>query len=135
MTLAEQLEQDEDRRPRVYTDSVGKLTVGVGRNISDRPFSDDEIDLMLANDIAMVRLELSHFAWYAELDEVRRGVVENMAFNLGTGKLLHFPHLIAALACKDWPTAAAEMKDSVWAKQVGSRAQRLEKQITTGEWQ
>jgi len=135
MDLIEQLSRDEGRRPHVYTDTVGKLTAGVGRNISDVPFSDDEIDLMLSNDIARARAALAPLAWYAALDEVRQGAIENMAFNLGVSGLLHFPHMIAALAHQDWQTAADEMRTSMWATQVGPRASRLEQQILTGEWQ
>src|SRR5216684_314953 len=109
MDLIQQLSRDEGRRPHVYTDTAGKLTAGVGRNISDVPFSDDEIDLMLSNDIARVRAALAPLAWYAALDEVRQGAIENMAFNLGVSGLLHFPHMIAALAHQDWRTAADEM--------------------------
>lgn len=57
--LAAQLEIDEDWRASiyqnsVYQNSVGKWTGGVGRNRSDRPFSEDEIDLLFKNDIDQV---------------------------------------------------------------------------------
>lgn len=135
MNLIEQLSRDEGRRNRVYTDTVGKLTVGVGRNISDVPFSDDEIDLMLANDIKRAQDGLSAYPWYTALDPVRQAAVTNLAFNLGLHGLLGFPHFLAALAKQDWPTAASELANSVWATQVGARAARLEQQIATGEWQ
>lgn len=135
MDLIEQLKRDEGVRDRVYTDTMGKLTVGVGRNISDVPFSDDEVTLMLRNDVARVRAQLAGFAWYAALDPVRQGAVENMAFNLGVGGLLHFPTMLHCLSVADWPGAAAAALDSAWAREVGARAQRLADQITTGEWQ
>lgn len=135
MNLIDQLSRDEGRRPHIYTDTVGKITGGVGRNLSDVPFSDDEIDLMLANDIKRVQDALAQFQWYAMMDDVRQGAIANMAFNLGVADLLHFPHLIAALSQQDWATAAAEMADSLWAKQVGARAVRLEAQIRSGTWQ
>jgi len=43
--------------------------------------------------------------------------------------------MLAALDINDWETAAEEMADSLWAKQVGERAKRLETQILTGIWQ
>lgn len=135
MTLEEQLSRDEGRRNRVYSDTVGKLTVGVGRNVSDRPFSEDEIDLMLANDIAMVRGQLAQIPGYAGLTPARRGVLENMCFNLGITRLLGFQKFLNALARSAWNLAATEMLDSKWAGQVGPRATRLAKQIVTGEWQ
>lgn len=135
MTLEEQLSRDEGRRNRIYTDTVGKLTVGVGRNISDRPFSEDEIGLMLANDIALVRGQLAQIPGYAALTPVRQGVLENMCFNLGITGLLGFQKFLNALARSAWNLAATEMLDSKWAGQVGPRAIRLAKQIVTGEWQ
>lgn len=135
MDLIEQLSRDEGRRPRIYQDTVGKWTGGVGRNLSDVPFSDDEIDLMLTNDIERVQAQLAVFAWYQALDDVRKGVIENMCFNIGIGSLLHFPHMIAALAKQDWIAAADEMANSQWAKQVGARATRLQQQILLGTWQ
>ena len=42
------LEGHEGRRAFPYRDSVGKLTIGVGRNLSDRGLSEGEIDQLLA---------------------------------------------------------------------------------------
>jgi lysozyme len=134
MGLIEQLKRDEGVRYRPYRDTKGLLTVGVGRNIDAVPFSDDEVDLMLANDIKVRQKELAEYAWYADMDAVRQGAILNMSF-AGVGTLLHFPHMIAALAKKDWVTAAAELANSQYATEVGDRAKRLEQQILTGEWQ
>jgi lysozyme len=134
MNLIEQLSRDEGRKARLYQDTVGKWTCGVGRNASDVPFSDDEIDLMLANDIQRVYTALVQYPWFMELDDVRRGAIQNMAFNLGVSGLLHFPTMIACLSQKDWEGAAAAMADSLWARQVGDRAKRLEQQILAGIW-
>jgi len=135
VTLIDQLRRDEGVRSTVYLDSRGIPTIGVGRNLRDVGLSDPEVDFLLANDIQRAEDGLSGFAWYQGLDDVRKGAVTNMAFNLGVAGLLHFPHMIAALAKQDWSGAAAEMVNSDWAKQVGARATRLEQQILTGEWQ
>lgn len=135
MDLVQQLRRDEGVRHSPYLDSRGVLTVGVGRNLRDVPFSDDEINLMLVNDIKDKMKQLSAFEWYNTLDDVRKAAVTNWAFNVGVHGLLGFPHAIAALAKKDWATANTEMMDSAWSRQVGERANRLAKQILTGEWQ
>ena len=134
MDIIEQLRRDEGVRLKAYTDTVGKLTIGVGRNLTDVGISDAEVDFLLANDVRSVQDRLSEFPWYTALDEVRRGAVANMAFNLGVHGLLGFPHMIAALAKQDWVTAADEMANSHWASQVGARAVRLQTQILTGQW-
>jgi len=134
MDIIEQLRRDEGVRFKPYTDTVGRLTVGVGRNLTDVGLSDDEVDYLLANDVKRAQEGLAQFAWYAGLDPVRQGACTNLAFNLGIAGLLHFPHFIAAMAHGDWTAAAGELADSLWAKQVGVRAVRLEQQIVTGEW-
>ena len=52
-------------------------------------------------------------------------IITNMAFNLGWFRLASFKKMFAAIKAKDYKTAAAEMKDSKWFKQVGWRSKRL----------
>ena len=134
MNLIEQLRRDEGVRLKSYVDTVGKTTIGVGRNLTDVGISDMEVDYLLTNDVQRVRTQLDPFAWYQALDDVRKGAIENMAFNIGVHGLLGFPHMLAALAAQDWVRAANEMANSEWAIQVGERAIRLQQQIRTGEW-
>jgi len=135
MNLEEQLKRDEATRNKVYFDSIGIPTIGVGRNLRDVGLSDTEIDFLLDNDIKRVRSELSSLDWYRDLDEVRRGAIENMCFNMGLATLLQFTNTIKYLMDKDWQNAHDNMLKSLWARQVGIRAERLTKQILVGEWQ
>jgi len=43
-----------------------------------------------------------------------------------------FPKFLAALKREDWPGAAAEMADSLWATQTPARCGRLAKMMTEG---
>ena len=143
--IFEMLTRDEARRPMIYDDSDGgpvilatrgNVTGGVGRNMSAVPFSDDEIDLMLRNDVARAQKSLSVFAWYNALDEVRQAGVVNMVFNLGSHELLlHWPHLLSALASGDWQRAHDEALDPHWISQVHARGERVADMFLTGEWQ
>ena len=135
MDLVTQLRRDEGVRYTPYRDTLGLLTVGVGRCLDRVPFSDDEVNLMLANDIVDKQKQLQQFPWFTALDDVRKAAVVNMAFNLGVHGLLGFPHAIAALAKQDWATANSELLDSVWSRQVGDRANRIALQILSGQWQ
>lgn len=134
MTLEEQLVRDEGLRLKAYTDTVGKTTIGVGRNLSDVGISRDEAMQLLQNDIdrasAWVRTSLP---WSLQLDEVRQAALINMSFNLGS-RLEGFAQFLAKLKAGDYEGAANEMLDSLWAKQVGDRAARLAQQIRSGEW-
>lgn len=133
--LSKQLEIDEGRRRRIYLDTVGKWTGGVGRNLSDRGFSDDEIDLMLKNDIdEAVRIAKGLIPSYDQLDDVRQEVVCNMAFNLGIVRLGGFKRFLAAVNRHDYQSAATEMQDSAWYTQVGARAKRLVQAMREGKF-
>ena len=129
--LADQLERHEGRRPLPYKDSVGVLTVGVGRNL-ERPLSEDEIDLMLSNDIKAAAKDAEKFLWFSGLDGIRQQVVVNMLFNLGWKRFTGFRKMIAAIEDRDWERAAVEMKDSKWYTQVGYRAEELIHMMRTG---
>ena len=134
--LKDQLLRDEELRLKPYTDSVGKLTIGVGRNLSDKGISFQEAQTLLVNDIGAALSELqSALPWTATLDDVRKGAMLNMTFNLGIGGLLEFHDFLARMERGDFPGAAGAMLDSLWARQVGARATRLSIQIQTGVWQ
>lgn len=120
------LEEDEGVRPFPYTDTVGKLTIGVGRNLSDRGLSLDEIDFLLENDIDLVLSELDRILpWWRSLDDTRKLVLASMCFQLGAARLLKFTNTLAAIRRGDFSAAARGMKESKWYRQTPNRAARL----------
>lgn len=124
--LRRQLPIDEGTRTRPYRDSVGKLTIGVGRNLDDVGLSLGEIAYLLENDIAQAdKAARALVPKFDTLTEERKAVLVNMAFNLGHYRLSMFVKLLAAVREARWDDAADEMLDSTWAEQVGERAQRL----------
>ena len=126
---------DEGRRKRIYVDTVGKISGGVGRNLTDRGFRDDEIDLMLANDVAEAVGECRRlFRSFDSLAEARQEVLVNMMFNMGYTRLAGFKKMVAAVQAGNWREAAVQMLDSKWADQVGDRADRLADAMRTGSW-
>lgn len=131
--LREQLRRDEGFRLKPYRDTVGKLTIGCGRNLDDVGISAAEAYVLLDNDIAERVAALRRFDWFTGLDEARQGVLVNMAF-MGLPKLLAFYRMIDALEVQDWDRSADEMLNSLWAQQVGARATRLAEQMRTGAW-
>lgn len=133
--LKKQLEVDEGRRKKIYVDTVGKVSGGVGRNLTDRGFSDDEIDLMLGNDIKIAERDArSLVPGFDYLGDVRQEVIVNMSLNMGFARLSGFKRFLAAVGASEFAEASLEMLDSKWAKQVGDRAQRLSKAMRTGSW-
>lgn len=135
-SLVEQLIRDEGIVLHPYTDTVGKVTIGVGRNLTDVGITQAEATYLLVNDIQNATDHLAKaLPWSGRLDDVRHAALLNMTFNVGIGALCAFTKFLAALQAEDWKTARNEMLDSTWAKQVGARAQRLAMQIETGEYQ
>lgn len=128
-----QLEMDEGRRLKPYRDTVGKLTIGIGRNLDDVGISNEEADMLLEHDLARVEGDLlGELPWVAGLDSVRKQVLANMAFNLGMRTLLMFRGTLAAIKAGDYAKAANQMMDSKWRGQVGARADRLVAMMRTG---
>lgn len=134
--LARQLTRDEGVRLKPYKDSVGKTTIGIGRNLDDVGISAEEAQTLLDNDIARSAADVEKFLpWATTLDPARWGALINAAFNMGIGGLLQFKHALEALRNGDYEQAATEFLDSKWAQQVGPRAVRLAQQIRSGDWQ
>lgn len=136
-TLVEDLIRDEGVRNKPYKDSVGKTTIGVGRNLDDVGLSDDEVEYLLRNDIARTRADLEHhLPWVKNLDIVRYNVLMNMAFNMGAdtpGKgLLSFRNTLRYVRNGEWEKAAQGILNSKYAKQVGVRADRLAAKMREG---
>lgn len=124
--LRADLVRDEGRKLEPYPDTVGKLTIGVGRNLTDNGVSVDESDLMQFNDTQTAKRMLSQMFpwWVTRPDVVKRGLV-NMCYNLGVTRLALFDRMLSALQAGDYDTAANEALNSKWAEQVGQRAVRV----------
>jgi len=137
-TLKEMLIRHEGMVLTPYRDSVGKLTIGVGRNLDDRGISEREAMILLGADIDIAIADAQQWLGtisFAQLDDPRKMVVANMAFNLGHSRLRGFKKLYAAIKDSNWQMAAIEMLDSKWARQVGRRAQELAMVMKTGRLQ
>lgn len=112
----------EGYEQKLYTDSVGKHSIGIGRNLDDRGVCPTEIDMMCDHDMQYFYDQLdSHFKWFAELNEARQIALIDMCF-MGFKKFLSFKKMISYLASHDYNNAAIELLDSAYAKQVGKRA-------------
>lgn len=136
MDIFEQLTRDEALRLHPYKDSVGKLTIGVGRNLDDVGISAEEAQVLLQNDVSSAKSKLTQtLPWTGSLDDARFGVLLNMTFNMGIVGLLGFKNMLVLVQSGDYAGAAQEMLNSRWADQVGSRAYRLSIQMESGAWQ
>lgn len=132
-TLKDDLIRHEGYRKHPYEDTLGNLTIGVGYHIGEKGLPDYIIDLLLQDSIAEAKAELDRVRpnW-KRLSKNRQEVLINMMFNLGAPRLLTFKKFWKALKDNEFNTAADEMLDSKWAKQVGDRATELSIRMRQG---
>lgn len=124
--LTEMLKKEEGFRRFPYKDTVGKLTVGFGRNLDNIGISKEEAEILLSNDVAMAEAELrKNIEYYDDLDASTKVVLIDMCFNMGIGKLMQFKKMFSAIKENNKELTAKEMLNSKWATQVGVRAQKL----------
>ena len=68
-----QLIKHEGLRLKPYRDSVGILSIGVGRNLDDVGISEDEAMVLLGNDIIGVFDDLDRECqWWRQMSETRQ---------------------------------------------------------------
>lgn len=131
-TLKDQLILHERECLYPYSDTVGKLTIGVGRNLSDKGISHTTAMQMLDEDILECEKDLSTFPWFSKLDPIRKRVLLDMRFNLGSKGFHSFKSVIASVERGDYVGASAGMLDSRWARQTKTRALRLSQMMSSG---
>lgn len=138
--ISAHLEREEGRVAYAYKDSLGYLTIGVGRLIDKAKggkLSDEEIDHLLANDIRSKMHAIEGWpAWAAVKDDPARATaLLSMAFQLGVEGLAGFKNSLQLIADRQWQQAAANLMQSKWAKQTPNRARRVTQMIATGVMQ
>jgi lysozyme len=110
-----------------YQDTVGKWTIGYGRNLSDMGVTENEALYLLENDVGRVREELDHsLPWWREAPDHVQLVLLNMGFNLGVPTLLTFTTTLELLRTHRYALAAHNLTNTKWHGQVGARALELE---------
>lgn len=130
---------DEDEVLHAYEDHLGYLTIGVGHLIDKRKgggISQQVSRYILSDDIrGKVNECAERFDWFAGLDEVRRGVIVCMAFQLGIDGVAGFRMMIRAIRNSDWVSAHLEMQDSDWYEQTPARCVRMSRIMLRGIWE
>ena len=152
--LNKQLIQHEGKKNKVYIDTKGNPTIGVGFNLNrsdakskiealglnfeqvkngTQELNDGQIGSLLAEDIDGTIADCKAvFPEFTELSEVRQRSLVDMMFNLGKTKFVGFKKLIAAVNANDFVKAADEMKNSKWYVQVKDRGKTLEAMMRSG---
>jgi len=130
--IVENLKIEEGFRARPYHCTAGILTIGFGRNLSNsgQGISEEEATVLLKNDVIRTIDEVrQRWPWFDDLNKSAREVLVELCFQLGAPRLSGFVKCLAALEAGDTATAAAELLDSKFARQVPARARRLSQRL------
>lgn len=135
------LTSEEAVRFKLYLDSLGVPTIGVGHNLRDKPISQRAVDVIFDDDVTDVETDLDRAcAWWRQMDDVRQRVLADMCFNMGLPTLLTFKRTLLAMQQGQYALAADFMMESLWSRQVGDgpggkfdRAERLSAMMRTGK--
>lgn len=133
-----------------YKCPMGKLTIGVGRNLEDNPLTSEELralgdykhgitengaKMLLRNDIMRCYEQLKkHIIVFDELEPDRQYALVDMCFQLGFKGLRKFKNMLKAIEKKDFQMACFECLTSNYAKQTPKRAKKIAKVIRDGFW-
>lgn len=131
--IERQLLQHEGLRTKPYVDTVGKVTIGVGHNLTDNGLTREQCMAIFREDLVRAINDVAQtFPWFKRLDETRQAVLVDMAFNLGIAGLAKFGKALSAIRAGQYQDAAMHMLQSRWAEQVGNRALTLAAMMETG---
>lgn len=159
MSIREMLIFNEGIRVKVYWDTEGYPTVGighlivkektknmnrintllsqqVGRVITDGTITTEEANGLFEQDLArtLVSIRNNDRVWnvYQALNDTRKMVIVDMTFQMGIGGVAGFERALTSMFLDDWKNAHYHMLDSDWAKQTPGRANRNANVILRG---
>ena len=136
--LMESVKKHEGYRNKVYLDTLGKRTVGVGHLCVEDFWEDDKeyeekfLMEILAEDLQNAikgARELKEEYDCTDIDEIAQEIIVEMVFQLGKTGVSKFKNMWKALAEKNYIGASYEMLDSRWAKQTPNRAKNMANQM------
>ena len=141
------VKKHEGVKPKVYKDSRGFMTVGVGMKLSrgdadkvlksvganpqlvkagKQALTTSQMDKILIRDLMDSQKSMERvMPNFASLPPDVQGVLIEMNFNLGTTGLLKFSKFLDLIKKGKYEEASKEMLKSKWAIQVGDRAKTL----------
>lgn len=149
LEIKKRLEFHEGFRAKPYYCSAGKRTIGIGRNLEAKPFTEaerlvikdpenitkQEAFFLLENDInETVGLLNNMVRCFANLDDERKYALIDMGFQMGVSGVCKFKKMLAAMDAGDFEKASIECLNSEYSQQTPERAKRIARLIKKGEW-
>lgn len=132
--LLESVKKHEGYRNKVYLDTLGKRTVGVGHLCVEEFWEDDKeyeekflMDILEADLQNAIKGAKDLMAEHGcmDIDEQAEEIIIEMIFQLGKTGVSKFKNMWKALSELNYIGASYEMLDSRWAKQTPNRAKGM----------
>ena len=134
--LLESVKKHEGYRNKVYLDTLGKRTVGVGHLCVEDFWEDDKeyeekfLMTILEHDLSTAikgANDLMAEHGCMDINEKAHELIIEMVFQLGKSGVSKFRNMWKALSELNYVGASYEMLDSRWAKQTPNRANAMAK--------
>ena len=134
--LLESVKKHEGYRNKVYLDTLGKRTVGVGHLCVEDFWEDDKeyeekfLMTILEHDLSTAikgANDLMAEHGCMDINEKAHEILIEMVFQLGKNGVSKFRNMWKALSELNYVGASYEMLDSRWAKQTPNRAKAMAK--------
>lgn len=129
------LSYDEGIRGKMYHDTKGIPTIGIGMNLNTEILPDDlalewstRKRVKIQNDL-MTRLD-----FFETLDDARQGALTDMAYNMGVDGLLAFTTTLDLIRRKEYQEAAIHLQTTPYYQEGSLRSVRIFKILLTGLW-
>lgn len=131
-----QIKKHEGVKYVSYTDSENLLTAGVGHLLRQNevamyplgtPIPKEQVEKWLEQDTVTalkIAQNLCNDIW-ADLSDVRKRAVVDLAYNLGPTRLAKFTNFLSAMNSGNFDKAAVELRNSKWYTQVGKRGPNI----------
>ena len=132
--LLKSVKQHEGYRNKVYLDSLGKRTVGVGHLCvedfweDNKEYSEEMLMKILKDDLKNAIQGAEELCSKCpDLKDLAKEIIVEMIFQLGKTGVSKFRNMWKALKKNppQYGVAASEMLDSRWAKQTPNRAKEM----------
>jgi lysozyme len=128
-SVKDMIKKHEGLRLEPYKDSLGKWTIGYGHLITKGEKFDkitkQEADELFDKDFEHHAKLASRTPGWDKANKKQRAAMIDLAFNMGPSWHKKFPAFSKAANAGDWDTAAAELVNSRWYRQVKSRARTI----------
>ena len=140
------IEVEEGLRVAVYDDANGEPivagytcrgnpTIGYGRLLTmAHGITQAEAQTLLLHDVVGAEADVSKLPVFAHLNVARQAALLDMDFNMGLDTLKQFSTFLGLLASAKYQAASDDLGTTMWARQVGQRAVRIQQIIATGIW-